>query len=99
MNQKLVESLAQIILALSNEERQLLEREIQTASVSKQVEDLKSRLKKFEETYQMPSEHFHQRFIHLNAKALFWLSTHLHLLRHHFGFSIDVALNRIFRDL
>jgi hypothetical protein len=62
MNQKLVESLAQIILALSDEERQWLEREIQIASVSKQVEDLKSRLKKFEETYQMPSEHFYQRF-------------------------------------
>ncbi|WP_421659422.1 hypothetical protein [Leptothermofonsia sp. ETS-13] len=62
MNQKLVESLAQIILSLSDEERQWLDREIQKASVSKQVEDLKSRLKQFEETYQMPSEHFHQRF-------------------------------------
>ncbi len=62
MNQKLVESLAQIILSLSDEERQWLEREIQKASVSKQVEDLESRLKQFEEVYQMPSEHFHQHF-------------------------------------
>jgi len=62
MNQKLVESLAQIILALSDEERQWLEREIQKASISKQLEDLKSRLKHFEEVYQMPSEHFYQRF-------------------------------------
>ena len=62
MNQKLVESLAQIILSLSDEERQWLEREIQRSTVSKQVEDLKARLRKFEATYQMPSEHFHQRF-------------------------------------
>lgn len=62
MNQKLVESLAQIIRSLSNEERQWLEREIQTSSVSTQAEDLKHRLKEFEERYQMPSEHFHQRF-------------------------------------
>jgi hypothetical protein len=62
MNQKLVESLAQIILSLSDEERQWLEREIQKASVLKQVEDLKSRLKQFEEAYQMPSEYFYQRF-------------------------------------
>lgn len=62
MNQKLVESLAQIILSLSDEERQWLEREIQKSSVSKQVEDLESRLKEFEEKYQMPSKDFHQRF-------------------------------------
>lgn len=62
MNQRLVESLAQIILSLSDEERQWLEREIQKVSVTKQIEDLKSRLKQFEEAYQMPSEHFHQRF-------------------------------------
>ena len=58
MNQKLVESLAQIILSLSDEERQWLEREIQRSAVSKQVEDLKTRLKTFKATYQMPSEHF-----------------------------------------
>jgi hypothetical protein len=62
MNQKLLESLAQIILSLSDEERQWLEREIQKASIAKQVEDLESRLKEFEETYQMSSEYFHQRF-------------------------------------
>jgi hypothetical protein len=62
MNQKLVESLAQIIRSLSDEERQWLEREIQKSSISTQVEDLKHRLKEFEEKYQMLSEHFHERF-------------------------------------
>lgn len=56
MNQKLVESLAQVILSLSDEERQSLERELQKALVSKQVQDLKARLKQFEESYQMSSE-------------------------------------------
>ena len=62
MNRKLVESLAQIILSLSDEERRWLEREIQKSSISTQVKDLKHRLKEFEAKYQMPSEHFHQRF-------------------------------------
>lgn len=37
MNQKLVESLAQIILSLSDEEQQSLEHELQKASVSGQI--------------------------------------------------------------
>jgi len=49
MNQKLVESLAQVILSLSDEERQSLDYELQKASVSGQVQDLKLRLKQFEE--------------------------------------------------
>jgi hypothetical protein len=62
MNQRLVESLAQVILSLSDEERQWLERELQKASVSSQVQDLKARLKQFEESYQMSSEDFYKRF-------------------------------------
>ncbi|MCG8367681.1 MAG: hypothetical protein MJA27_30640 [Pseudanabaenales cyanobacterium] len=62
MNQKLVKSLAQIILSLSDEERQLLENTIQEALISQQVVDLDHRLKSFEEKYQMLSEHFYQRF-------------------------------------
>lgn len=62
MNQKLVESLAQIILSLSDEERKLLERKIQEASISQQIDDLEHRLRRFEERYHMPSESFHQRF-------------------------------------
>jgi hypothetical protein len=62
MNQKLVESLAQIILSLSDEEQQWLERELQKASVSGQVQDLKLRLKQLEDHYQMSSEDFYQRF-------------------------------------
>jgi len=62
MNRKLVESLAQVILSLSDEERQSLDHELQKASVSGQVQDLKLRLKQFEERYQMSSEDFYQRF-------------------------------------
>ena len=62
MNQKLVESLAQIILSLSNEERQLLEHKIQETVVSQQFADLEDRLRKFEEKYQMRSQEFYQRF-------------------------------------
>ena len=62
MNQKLVESLAQVILSLSDEERQSLDHELQKASVSEQVQDLKARLKQFEERYQISSEDFYQRF-------------------------------------
>ena len=62
MNQKLVESLAQIILSLSDEEQQLLECKIKNASLSQQIEDLERHLKSFEERYQMPSEQFYQRF-------------------------------------
>jgi hypothetical protein len=62
MNQRLVESLAQIILSLSEEEQQLLESKVQKSAISQQVTDLEHRLKSFEEKYQMPSEHFYQRF-------------------------------------
>jgi len=62
MNQKLVESLAQIILSLSDEERQLLDSKVQKNSVSRQFVDLEHRLKSFEERYHMPSERFYQRF-------------------------------------
>jgi hypothetical protein len=62
MNQKLVESLAQIILSLSDEERQLLEHKTQQAFISQQVMDLEHRMKSFEEKYNMPSEDFYQRF-------------------------------------
>jgi len=62
MNQKLVESLVQIILSLSDEERQLLDSKVQKNSVSRQFVDLEHRLKSFEERYHMSSEHFYQRF-------------------------------------
>ncbi len=57
-----MESLAQVILSLSDEKRQSLEYELQKASVSRQVQDLKLRLKQFEDHYQMSSEDFYQRF-------------------------------------
>jgi len=62
MNQKLVESLAQIILTLSSEERQFLEKTIQRASTTKELQSLEERLKKFENTYQMSSDQFYQKF-------------------------------------
>lgn len=62
MNQKLVESLAQIILSLSPEERQLLENKIQPSSNLHQISDLEHRLESFEARYHMPSELFYQQF-------------------------------------
>jgi hypothetical protein len=70
MNIKLVESLAQVILTLSKEERNLLYSKINvitaspTVSQSTQAEvlDLENRLKIFESQYQMSSATFYQRF-------------------------------------
>lgn len=70
MNIKLVESLAQVILSLSDEERQLLYSQINVTtgsstisqSIQSQVLDLENRLKNFESQYQMSSENFYQRF-------------------------------------
>jgi hypothetical protein len=54
--------LAQIILSLSDEERQLLESKVEQTAISPQVADLERRLKIFEEKYHLLSEHFYQRF-------------------------------------
>ena len=47
MNQKLVQSLAQIITSLSDEEQQCLERDIQNFSLEKQISELAEKLKYF----------------------------------------------------
>lgn len=62
MNQKLVESLAQIILSLSDEERHLLESKVEKYVISDPENPLEARLKGFEDKYQMTSEDFYQRF-------------------------------------
>lgn len=70
MNIKLVESLAQAILSLSEKERTLLYKKINVITASSKVSpstqaevlDLENRLKKFESQYQMSSETFYQRF-------------------------------------
>ncbi|MDT9201283.1 MULTISPECIES: hypothetical protein [Limnospira] len=62
MNQKLVQSLVQIILSLSDEDRQYLEREIQKYSLAKQLENLEDKLKIFEAKYQMSSQEFYRQF-------------------------------------
>jgi len=70
MNVKLVESLAQIILSLSEPERQLLESQIQLPELSSKnaptlpqdILELENRLQAFEAQYQMRSDNFYQRF-------------------------------------
>ena len=62
MNQKLVESLAQIILSLSDEERKLLESKIREPETSQQMADLEDCLKRFEEKYQISSKDFYRQF-------------------------------------
>jgi hypothetical protein len=70
MNNKLIESLAGMILSLSKEERILLENKLNAAgsspklntSIEQQVLDLEKSLKSFESQYQMSSEEFYQRF-------------------------------------
>ena len=62
MNQKLVQSLAQIITSLSDEEQQCLEREIEKFSLEKQISELAYKLKIFENKYQMSSDSFYQKF-------------------------------------
>lgn len=62
MNQKLVQSLVQIITSLSDEDRQCLERELQNYSEKKQIADLEHKLKNFENKYQMLSHDFYQKF-------------------------------------
>jgi hypothetical protein len=70
MNTKLVECIAQIILSLSEEERELLETKITAAtpcfkvpqSIQKDILDLENRLKIFEAQYDMSSSSFYQQF-------------------------------------
>ncbi|MEB3882018.1 hypothetical protein [Lyngbya sp. CCY1209] len=62
MNQKLIQSLAQVILSLSDDERQYLEREVQKYSLEKQMENLEDKLNFFENKYQMSSTEFYQQF-------------------------------------
>lgn len=70
MNIKLIESLAQVILTLSKEERNLLYSKINVITASPTVPqpnqaeflDLENRLKNFESQYQMSSKIFYQRF-------------------------------------
>lgn len=70
MNTQLVESIAQIILSLSPEERQILESKINHVQSSSQlanstqqdISDLEQRLKNFETKYQMSSSQFYQQF-------------------------------------
>ena len=70
MNTQLVESITQIILSLSPEERQFLESKINNVklsshlanSIEQDILDLEQRLNNFETTYKMSSSDFYQEF-------------------------------------
>ncbi|HEY9851776.1 MAG TPA: hypothetical protein V6D28_20050 [Leptolyngbyaceae cyanobacterium] len=69
MNTKLLESLAEMILSLSEEEREFLDTKIKTFKsstasqlIQSEVLDLENRLKIFENQYNMSSDDFYQRF-------------------------------------
>lgn len=62
MNQKLVQSLVQVILSLSDEEREYLEQEISKYSLTSKIAKIEQKLQDFEQKYQMKSEEFYRRF-------------------------------------
>ncbi len=70
MNTQLVNSLAQIILSLSKEERSLLNSQInseikansESDNIDEQILDLENKLKCYETQYQMSSQDFYQKF-------------------------------------
>lgn len=69
MNTQLVNSLSQIILSLSDEERTLLKKQINSESklnsdpdVWEQISDLEKHLKIYETQYQMSFDDFYQKF-------------------------------------
>lgn len=69
MNTQLINSLSQIILALSDEERNLLKKQIDSQielnyqpDISAQISDLENEIKKYETQYKMSSEEFYPKF-------------------------------------
>ena len=67
MNPQLIDSLARIILSLSEEERELLNRKIESEQrenlqINAQILDLETRVKQYENQYRMSSEEFSPRF-------------------------------------
>ncbi|MBC1195727.1 hypothetical protein H0901_10755 [Microcystis aeruginosa BLCCF158] len=67
MNTQLIDSLARIILSLSEEERELLNRKIESQQrenlqTNAQILDLENRVKQYENQYPMSSEEFYPRF-------------------------------------
>jgi len=67
MNTQLVDSLARIILSLSEEERELLNRKIQSdrrenSEIHAQILDLENLVKQYENQYRMSSDEFYPRF-------------------------------------
>lgn len=79
MNQKLVQSLVQIILLLSDEERQYLEREVQKHSIAKQIEDLKHKLKKLKKNIKCHPINFlrNSKQVNLEIQSTFLRGIHI----------------------
>lgn len=62
MNQKLVQSLVEVIFSLSDEEREYLEQEISKYSLRQEIAKIEQKIQGFEQKYQMQSEDFFRRF-------------------------------------
>jgi hypothetical protein len=69
MNTQLVNSLSQIIVTLSSEEKSLLQKQINSPTnfnddpdILAQIADLENQLKNYEIQYQMSSSEFYQKF-------------------------------------
>lgn len=62
MNQKLVQSLVQVILSLSEEEQDYLQREIGKHSLTQEIVKIKQKLEEFENKYHMKSDDFYRQF-------------------------------------
>lgn len=69
MNTQLINSLSQIILSLSDEEKRLLKEQIDSKislhsrqNILAQISDLENQLKKYETQYQMSSADFYHKF-------------------------------------
>lgn len=62
MNQKLVQSLVQVILSLSEEEQDYLQREIGKHSLTQEIVKIEQKLEELENKYQMKSDYFYRQF-------------------------------------
>jgi len=62
MNQKLVQSLVEVILSLSEEEQDYLQREIGKHSLTQEIVKIEQKLEELENKYQMKSDDFYRQF-------------------------------------
>ena len=62
MNQKLVQSLVEVILSLSEEEQDYLQREIGKHSLTQEIVKIEQKLEELENKYQMKLDDFYRQF-------------------------------------